>query len=228
MAASKRMARPAGCLGLGCLLAAAATACRLAVLPPDASVPHAPLSSLLPIPAGGGAGRHRPRGSRTARGSAAAAGCLGGGAGAGSAPRGAPTPSPAAGAAGWQLPGWWQLAALRPSCHAAADGRVSSGRGGRGLRVGCTAGLQAPCHVRVAHVPPSVLATPLSPAWRGGYLAWSTGWRGWIKGPRRCCRPARAAGWARCRCANGCVFVAAPACILVATSAAIPRAIASS
>lgn len=184
---------------------------RLPLLSPDAAASPSLRPSLLPVSAGGGAGRHRPRGSRPARGSAAPARRLGGGAGAGGTPRGAPTPSPAAGAAGRQPPGGWQLAALRPSRHAAADGWVSSGRGCRGLWWGVRLHCRRPAMCGgLMHRP---LSLPLlSPAWRGGYLAWSTGWRSWIKGPKRCCRPAQAAGWACCRCANGCVCVAAWAC----------------
>ncbi len=99
-------------------------------LPPGAiaafTASHHPSSPpSCPLPAGGCAGRHGPRGSRTAGAAAAAAGRLGGGARACRAPRGAPAPQAAAGAAGGQRPGRRQLAALRPGRHAAADGRVS-------------------------------------------------------------------------------------------------------
>lgn len=107
------------------------SACRLGLVaapPPAAAAATAaslapPLSIMLLVPARGGPGRCRPRGPRTARGAATAAGRPGGGAGAGGAPRGAPPPA-AAGAARRQRPGQRQLAALGPGGHAAADGRV--------------------------------------------------------------------------------------------------------
>lgn len=114
----------------------------------------------------------------------------------------------------------------QPPCCSRWTGELSSGHG----KVLCCRGgveehgkmrnpqpsprMPAPAVFHTANSHLLHLPLRLSPAWRGGCLDWSTGWKGWTRGPRKCCRPAQAAGWARCRCVG---LAAAAAVLLMCT-----------